>query len=88
MHNFVHLNLAIALFVGYLTFAVGVELAKDNEVESGLHPRPSIFPLSKHHTPLTSMIFDHSKAFACGEDPVNEAVLDLQRRTFSLCTCR
>ena len=43
VHNFVHLNLAIALFVGYLTFAVGVELAKDNEVESGLHPRPS-FP--------------------------------------------
>ena len=32
VHNFVHLNLAIALFAGYLTFAVGVELAKDNEV--------------------------------------------------------
>lgn len=32
VHNFVHLNLAIALFVGYLIFAFGVELAKDNEV--------------------------------------------------------
>ena len=32
VHNFVHLNLAIALFVGYLTFAVGVELAKSNKV--------------------------------------------------------
>ena len=32
MHNFVHLNLAIALFVGYLVFAVGVELAADNDV--------------------------------------------------------
>ena len=33
VHNFVHLNLAIALFIGYLVFAVGVELAKDNKVE-------------------------------------------------------
>ena len=32
VHNFVHLNMAIALFVGYLIFAVGVELAKGNEV--------------------------------------------------------
>ena len=34
VHNFVHLNLAIALFAGYLTFAVGVELAKDQEVRT------------------------------------------------------
>ena len=33
VHNFVHLNLAIALFIGYLVFAVGVEFAKDNKVE-------------------------------------------------------
>ena len=32
VHNFVHLNLAIALFFGYLVFAVGVELAAKNEV--------------------------------------------------------
>ena len=32
VHNFVHLNLAIALFLGYLTFAVGVELATPNKV--------------------------------------------------------
>ena len=32
VHKFVHLNLAIALFVGYLTFAVGVELATSNKV--------------------------------------------------------
>ena len=32
VHNFVHLNLAIALFAGYLIFAVGVELAAGNEV--------------------------------------------------------
>ena len=32
VHNFVHLNLAISLFIGYLIFAVGVELAKNNEV--------------------------------------------------------
>jgi len=32
VHNFVHLNLAIALFVGYLTFAIGVELATSNKV--------------------------------------------------------
>ena len=32
VHNFIHINLAIALFIGYLVFAVGVELAKDDEV--------------------------------------------------------
>ena len=32
VHNFVHLNLAIALLVGYLVFAVGVELAHKNKV--------------------------------------------------------
>ena len=37
VHNFVHLNLAIALFMGYMIFAVGVELAKDNEVKVWLH---------------------------------------------------
>ena len=38
VHNFVHLNLAIALFVGYLTFTFGVELAASNEV---YYERPS-----------------------------------------------
>ena len=33
VHNFVHLNLAIALFIGYLTFAVGVELAHKHKVK-------------------------------------------------------
>ena len=33
VHNFVHLNLAIALFVGYLIFAVGMELGAKNEVQ-------------------------------------------------------
>ena len=32
VHNFVHLNLAIALFLAYLLFMVGVELAAKNEV--------------------------------------------------------
>ena len=32
VHNFIHLNLAIALFIAYLTFAVGIELAARNEV--------------------------------------------------------
>ena len=36
VHNFVHLNLAIALFVGYLVFTVGVELATKNEVNGTL----------------------------------------------------
>ena len=61
VHNFVHLNLAVALFVGYLTFAVGVELAKDNKVKSGLHPMPSFLV-----TLLTSAVwgFCHSIASA------------------------
>ena len=33
VHNFVHLNLAIALFIGYLVFAVGVELANHEKVQ-------------------------------------------------------
>ena len=33
VHNFVHLNLATALFIGYLTFALGVELAHKHEVK-------------------------------------------------------
>ena len=33
VHNFVHLNLAIALFCGYLVFAVGVELANHEKVQ-------------------------------------------------------
>ncbi|CAI8057705.1 Adhesion G protein-coupled receptor L3 [Geodia barretti] len=32
VHNFVHLNLAIALFCGYLVFAVGVELANHEKI--------------------------------------------------------
>jgi hypothetical protein len=32
VHNFIHLNLSIALFVGYLVFGVGVELAAKNEI--------------------------------------------------------
>ena len=36
VHNFVHLNLAIALFVGYLVFTIGVELAAKNEVMTTL----------------------------------------------------
>ena len=32
VHNFVHLNLAISLFIGYLIFAVGVELGRNNKV--------------------------------------------------------
>ena len=32
VHNFVHLNLAISLLVGYLVFALGVELAASNKV--------------------------------------------------------
>ena len=33
VHNFVHLNLAIALFVGYFIFAIGVEPGAKNEVQ-------------------------------------------------------
>ena len=43
VHNFVHLNLAIALFIGYLTFAVGVELAKDDEVYTLYCQSPEIW---------------------------------------------
>ena len=32
VHNFVHLNLAISLFIGYLVFAVGIELAGHDRV--------------------------------------------------------
>ena len=32
VHNFVHLNLAVSLLVGYLVFALGVELAASNKV--------------------------------------------------------
>ena len=31
-HKLIHLNLSIALFVGYLIFGVGIELAASNEV--------------------------------------------------------
>ena len=31
-HNFVHLNLAIALFLAFLVFVAGIESAKHNEV--------------------------------------------------------
>ena len=33
--RFVHLNLAITLFLAYLTFVVGVELARDHKVSGG-----------------------------------------------------
>ena len=32
VHNFVHLNLAMSLFIGYLVFAVGIELASHDRV--------------------------------------------------------
>ena len=32
VHNFVHLNLAIALFLAYLVFAISIELAAKNKV--------------------------------------------------------
>ena len=32
VHNFIHLNLSIALLAGYIVFAVGVELAARNTV--------------------------------------------------------
>ena len=32
VHNFIHLNLAISLLIGYLVFALGVELAASNKV--------------------------------------------------------
>ena len=32
MHNFVHLNLSISLFVAYVIFAIGIEVATSNEV--------------------------------------------------------
>jgi len=35
VHNFVHLNLAVALFLAYFTFAVGIELAAKNKVRMG-----------------------------------------------------
>ena len=37
VHNFVHLNLAIALFCGYLVFAVGVELANHEKVYTSIN---------------------------------------------------
>ena len=33
VHKFVHLNLAIALFIGYFIFAVGVELPHNDKVK-------------------------------------------------------
>jgi len=35
VHNFVHLNLAIALFVGYFALAFGTQLATSNKVYYG-----------------------------------------------------
>ena len=32
VHNFVHLNLAIALFLAYLVFAIGVDLGSRDTV--------------------------------------------------------
>ena len=32
LHNFIHLNLAIALFLAFATFVAGVETAKNNIV--------------------------------------------------------
>jgi hypothetical protein len=32
VHNFIHLNLAISLLIGYLVFALGVELAASNKI--------------------------------------------------------
>ena len=33
MHNFVHLNLAIALFAAYMIFGFGIELASAQKVQ-------------------------------------------------------
>ena len=38
VHNFIHLNLAIALLAGYIVFAVGVELGTRNKVLSAIGP--------------------------------------------------
>ena len=32
MHYFIHLNLAISLFLAYLVFVFGIQLARENEV--------------------------------------------------------
>ena len=34
MHNFVHLNLSVALLLGYTTFLAGIETATENDVSS------------------------------------------------------
>ena len=34
VHNFVHLNLALSLFVAYMIFAVCIELATSSEVST------------------------------------------------------
>ena len=31
-HNFIHLNMAIALFLAFLVYVAGIETAKHNEV--------------------------------------------------------
>ena len=32
VHNFIHLNLSISLFMAYVIFAVGIEMATSNQV--------------------------------------------------------
>jgi len=77
----VHLNLAIALFMGYMIFAVGVELAKDNEVKVGLH----LF-LSQH-APFTHAVvaFDHFMKRGCGWEYYVNMKVDLQRQKLYFC---
>ena len=51
VHNFIHLNLSIALFVGYLTFALGLELANHEKVcvyRISLSYKPSSGHLDKY----------------------------------------
>ena len=49
VHNFIHLNLSIALFVGYLTFALGLELASHEKVyRISLSYKPSSGHLDKY----------------------------------------
>ena len=59
IHNFVHLNLAIALSLALVTFLAGIETAVDSEVSKGLL---NVYPISD--VPFTGCLYSCSSFVA------------------------
>jgi len=58
MHNFVHLNLAIALSLALITFLAGIETAVESEVSKVLN----LYPISS--VPFTGCLHSCSSSVA------------------------